>query len=117
MRNPNVSIKPGQIKKYGKYPANRLNKRQCNIPGENIPLQWFDKFHLFELYWYPDHVRFLVDGYEHAVITKDMASIPDKYAFLWIGSPLYQDGTYYDQSLIPFLEHDKQTIVDYIKIE
>ena len=117
MRNPAVTIKPGQFKKYGKYTANRLNKRQCNIPGENIPRQWFDSFHVFELYWYPDHIRFLVDGYEHAVITKDMASIPDKYAFLWIGSPLYQDGTYYSQSLIPFLEHDKQTIVDYIRIE
>jgi hypothetical protein len=117
MRDPNVLVKPGEMKKYGKYTVNRLNKRQLNIPGGNIPRQYFDGYHTYELYWYPDHVRFLTDGYEQAVITKDIAKIPDKYLFLWIGSPFYQDGIYYNESWIPFLEKDKRTIVDYIKIE
>jgi len=117
MRDANVAIKPGDKKWYGKYEVNRLNNRQLNIPGGNIGRDYFNHFHTYELYWYPDHVRFLVDGWEQADITKDMAKIPDKYAFLWIGSPLYQDGTYYSQSDIPFLIRPKQTIVDYIRIE
>jgi hypothetical protein len=117
MRNPKVTIKPGEIKEYGKYHANRLNNRQLNVPGENIPKEFFNSFHTYELYWYPDKIRFLVDGTEHALITKDMAAIPDKYLFLWIGSPLYQDGTYYQQSSVPFLQKDKYTIIDYIRIE
>jgi hypothetical protein len=59
----------------------------------------------------------MLDGQEKALITKNMAAIPDKYMFLWIGSPMYQDGTYYLQSFIPFLKYDKQSIIDYIKIE
>lgn len=117
MRNADVMIKPGKRKWVGKYEANRLNNRQLNIPGGNIGRGYFDMFHTYELYWYPDHVRFLVDGYEQAYITKDLAKIPDKYAFLWIGSPLYQDGTYYAQSSIPFLIRPKQTVIDYIRIE
>ena len=117
MRNPNVAIKPGEKKRFGRYEANRLNTRQLNVPGGNLGRDYFNSFHTYELYWYPDHVRFLVDGWEQADITKDMAKIPDKYAFLWIGSPLYQDGTYYAQSSIPFLLRSKQTVVDYIKIE
>ena len=117
MRDSNVAIKPGEKKRFGKYDANRLNTRQLNIPGGNLGRDYFNSFHTYELYWYPDHVRFLVDGWEQADITKDMAKIPDKYAFLWIGSPLYQDGTYYAQSSIPFLIRKKQTVVDYIRIE
>lgn len=117
MRDANVTVKPGEKKRMGKYEANRLNTRQLNIPGGNLGRDYFNSFHTYELYWYPDHVRFLVDGCEEAIITKDMAKIPDKYAFLWIGSPLYQDGTYYSQSSIPFLLRSKQTVVDYIKIE
>ena len=117
MRDDKVAVKPGDKKRIGKYEVNRLNDRQLNIPGRNIGRDYFNSFHTYELYWYPDHVRFLVDGYEQADITKEMAKIPDKYAFLWIGSPLYQDGTYYAQSSIPFLVRPKQTIIDYIRIE
>ncbi|MBL0310629.1 MAG: glycoside hydrolase family 16 protein [Bacteroidetes bacterium] len=117
MRNPNVAMKPGEMKDMGKYKVNRLNNHQLNIPGGNINRLFFNRFHTYELYWYPDHVRFLVDGYEQAVITKEMAKIPDKYMFLWISSPFYQDGTYFSQSEIPFLVKDKKTEIDYIKIE
>jgi hypothetical protein len=117
MRDAHAIVKPGERKWLGKYEANRLNKRQLNIPGGNLGRDYFNSFHTYELYWYPDHVRFLVDGNEQAVITKDMAKIPDKYAFLWIGSPLYQDGTYYAQSSIPFLVRPKQSVIDYIRIE
>lgn len=117
MRNPNVQLKPGEFKQMGNYKAERLNKRQAGIPGTELNREFFNSFHTYELYWYPDHVRFMLDGYETAVITSDMAAIPDKYMFLWIGSPLYQDGTYYAQSNIPFLKTDKHTIIDYIKIE
>jgi hypothetical protein len=117
MRNPNVQLKPGEFKMCGSYKAERLNKRQAGVPGKELNREYFNYFHTYELYWFPDHVRFLVDGAEQAIITKDMASIPDKYMFLWIGSPLYQDGIYYSQSNIPFLKYDKHTIIDYIKIE
>jgi|GEM_PF-3005467 len=117
MRNPNVQLKPGEYKQMGNYKADRLNDRQAGIAGKDLSREFFNSFHTYELYWYPDHVRFLLDGEETAVLTKDMAAIPDKYMFLWIGSPMYQDGTYYAQSNIPFLKEDKHTIIDYIKIE
>lgn len=117
MRKPDVNVKPGEYKQMGKYKVERLNSRQAGIPGVNLHPDFFNQFHTYELYWYPDHVRFLLDGQETAILTNDMASIPNTYMFLWIGSPLYQDGTYFAQSNIPFLETDKQTIIDYIKIE
>jgi beta-glucanase (GH16 family) len=117
MRNPKVKIKPGDVKDIGKYTVDRRLPRQAGIPGKNLPPEFFKSFHYFDLYWYPDHVRYLVDGEEVAVITKDMASIPDKYMFLWMGSPLYQDGTYYAQYSIPFLKEDKHTYIDYLRIE
>ncbi len=117
MRDTSVSLKPGEQKKFGSYTAERLNQRQAGIQGEEYNRDFFDYFHTYELYWYPDKVRFLLDGQEKAVITKDIAKIPDKHMFLWIGSPLYQDGTYFLQSDIPFLKHDKQSIIDYIRID
>ncbi len=117
MRDANVQLKPGEIKQFGNYKAERVNKRQAGIEGEEYNRDFFDHFHTYELYWKPDGVRFMLDGQEKALITKDMAKIPDKYMFLWIGSPMYQDGTYYLQSFIPFLKHDKQSIIDYIRIE
>ncbi len=117
MRDANVQLKPGEQKKAGNYEIERYNQRQASVIGKEFERDYFNYFHTYELYWYPDKVRFLVDGYEQAVITKDMAKIPDKYMFLWIGSPMYQDGTYFLQSDIPFLKHDKQTIVDYIRID
>lgn len=117
MRDPNVQLRPGELKKMGKYQVERLNQRQMGIQGEEFDRFYFDNFHTYEMYWYPDKVSFWVDGFEKAVITKDMAKIPDRYMFLWIGSPLYQDGTYFKQSDIPFLKYDKYSIIDYIKIE
>lgn len=117
MRNPNVSVKPGEEKKIGKYTVDRLNNRQLNLLGEQFDRSFFDKFHTYELIWTPQQVRFLLDGEEKAVITPEMAMIPDKHLFLWIGSPIYQDGTYYSQIQIPFLEKDKETVIDYIRIE
>ena len=117
MRNPNISIKPGDRRTFGNYKTERSNGRQVGIPSTEIPKEFFDSFHTYELYWYPDHVRYLLDGTEVAMITNEMAKIPDTYMFLWIGSPLYQDGTFYSQVSIPFLRSDKQTVIDYIKIE
>ena len=117
MRDTTVAIKPGEEKKFGKYKANRFNNRQCHVPGENFTPDFFESFHNYELYWYPTYVRFLVDGKECALITKEMAKIPDKYLFLWIGSPMYQDGTFYNQSSVPFLEKDKESTIDYIRVE
>ncbi len=117
MRNANALIKPGEEKTFGKYKANRFNNRQINIPSEPLSSNFFDSFHTYELFWHPDRVEFWLDGKEVGLITKDMAAIPDKYMFLWIGSPIYQDGTYYNQSNIPFLRTDQVSIVDYIKIE
>lgn len=117
MRNPEVQLRPGEMKQMGKYKAERLNQRQAGIPGVDLNKSFFDSFHTYELFWYPDKVVFKLDRQETAVITPDMAAIPDKYMFLWIGSPLYQDGTYYTQSNIPFLKHDKYSVIDYIRIE
>ncbi len=117
MRNASVSVKPGEQKELGNYKAHRLNNWQLNIPGQNLPRSFFESFHTYELYWEPERVRFLVDGQETAFITSDAAKIPDRHMYLWIGSPLYQDGTYYQQSAIPFLKYDKKTVVDYIRIE
>ncbi|HLP52038.1 MAG TPA: family 16 glycosylhydrolase [Chitinophagales bacterium] len=117
MRDPNVQLKPGEQKNTGFYDVERFNKRQASVIGKEFNRDFFNYFHTYELYWYPDRVRYLVDGVEKAVIPKEMAKIPDKHLFLWIGSPLYQDGTYYLQSFIPFLKYDKKVVVDYIKIE
>lgn len=117
MRNPQVAVKPGEMKEMSGYKVNRLNNHQLNIPGQNLNRLFFNQYHTYELIWHPDKVRFLVDGYEQAVITPDMAKIPDRYMFLWIGSPYYQDGTYFSQSEIPFLLKDKFTEIDYIRIE
>lgn len=117
MRNPYVQLKPGEQKSTGYYDVERFNKRQASVIGKEFPRDYFNHFHTYELYWHPTEVRFLVDGIEKAVIPNTMAQIPDKHLFLWIGTPMYQDGTYYLQSFIPFLKHDKKAIIDYIKIE
>lgn len=117
MRDANVQLKPGEQKESGQLRNWTLQPAAGKCYRKEFERDYFNYFHTYELYWYPDKVRFLVDGYEQAVITKDMAKIPDKYMFLWIGSPMYQDGTYFLQSDIPFLKHDKQTIVDYIRID
>ncbi len=117
MRDPNVLLKPGEQKNTGFYDVERYNKRQASVIGKEFHREFFNDFHTYELYWYPDKVRYLLDGKEMAVIPNTMAKIPDKHLFLWIGSPMYQDGTYYFQPFIPFLKNDKHSIVDYIKID
>ena len=119
MRDSTVKVRPHQSKRNNKtgVTINRTIPQALAINGAQFDRTFFDDFHTYELYWYPDKIRFLVDGYEKAVITKSMAKIPDRHLFLWIGSPMYQDGTYYAQSIIPFLKDDKHSIIDYIKIE
>lgn len=117
MRDTSVLLKPGEHKQMGRYKAERLNNRQAGIPGYELDKDFFNNFHTYEMYWYPDRVVFKLDGEEVGLITKDMADIPDTHMFLWIGSPMYQDGTYYSQSNIPFLKFDKYSVIDYIRIE
>lgn len=117
MRNPNVLLKPGEERSFGKYSINRFPEKSANILGEDLSPEWFRRFHTFEVIWQPEKIRMLIDGKETACFTPEYASIPDKHMFLWIGSPIYQDGTYFTQSFIPFTETDKETIIDYIKIE
>lgn len=117
MRGPWVKVKPGEEKTIGNYKIERFNKRQANVIGDEMDEHFFDSWHTYELYWYPDSVRYLLDGTEKAVINTDAARIPDKQMFLWIGTPMYQDGTYYTQSFVPFLKRDKKSYIDYIRIE
>ncbi len=117
MRDANVKLKPGEEKPFGNFKIERYNKRQASVIGQEMGDLFFRDWHTYELYWYPDHVRFLLDGVETADITKDAAKIPDKYLYLWIGCPIYQDGTWYAQSGVPFLKRDKKSVIDYIRIE
>lgn len=52
MRDPDVIIKPGELKNIDRHRVHRLNNRQLNIPGENIPREYFNEYHTYELYWY-----------------------------------------------------------------
>jgi hypothetical protein len=117
MRNPNVILKPGEERGTGKYSIDRFPGRSANILGEDLSPRWFNKFHIFEVIWEPQKIRMLVDGKETACFTPEYCAIPDKHMFLWIGSPIYQDGTYYAQTHLPFIAESKETIIDYIKIE
>jgi hypothetical protein len=117
MRNPHVVLKPGEERGTGKYSIDRFPERSANILGEDLTPRWFERFHTFEIIWEPKKIRMFVDGKETASFTPEYCAIPDKHMFLWIGSPIYQDGTYYTQSFIPFTESDKETIIDYIRIE
>jgi len=117
MRNANARLKPDMEIWTGKYSVDRFPKVSANIIGEELLPDWFDRFHTYEILWEPNRVRMYVDGKETADFTPDLISVPDKHLFLWIGSPLYQDGTIYTQSFVPFLESDKEAIIDFIKIE
>jgi len=117
MRNADARLKPDMELWTDKYLVDRFPKVSANIIGEELLPDWFDRFHTYEILWEPNRVRMYVDGKETADFTPDLISVPNKHLFLWIGSPLYQDGTMYTQSFIPFLESDKEAIIDYIKIE
>lgn len=117
MRDAAVTLKPGEEKTFGRYTADRKNGKQCNVISPQFHHSFLDDFHVYQIEWRPQFVRFSVDGKEAALITPDMARIPNKPMYLWIGSPIYQDGTLYTQSHIPFLTTDKSSCVDYILIE
>lgn len=120
MRDENVLVKPGEEKTFdeGKIIVDRLNNRQLNYPGESLLRQdFFEQYHLYEMVWTPHNVTYKVDGRQVAQIDWRMAKIPDEYSFLWIGSPIYQDGTYYSQNGIPFLPTDRFSHIRYISIE
>jgi len=127
MRDQNVVVKPGETKKYkradkkgevNKRTIDRLNNIQLNVPCEKLLRQdFFDQYHLYEIVWSPYDIHYKIDGKEVAKIDWTMAKIPDEYAFLWIGSPMYQDGTYYAQSGIPFIPTDQFSHIRYISIE
>lgn len=119
MRDVNVEIKPGEEKTFDEnLKVDRSNNRQLNFPGQELLRQdFFDQYHLYEMVWTPHHVTYKVDGKFAAKIDWRMAKIPDEYCFLWIGSPIYQDGTYYSQLGIPFLPDDRFTHIRYISIE
>ena len=119
MRDANVLVKPGEEKVLdGVFKVDRINNRQLNYPGEELLRQdFFEQYHLYEMIWTPHDVSYRVDGKEVAKIDWRMAKIPDEYCFLWIGSPIYQDGTYYAQNGIPFLPDNRYTHIRYISIE
>lgn len=117
MRDPSVALKPSEEKIFGRYTADRKNGKQCNVISPQFHRSFLNDFHVYEIEWRPQFVRFSVDGKETALITPNMARIPNKPMYLWIGSPIYQDGTLFTQSHIPFLTTDKNSCIDYIRIE
>ncbi|BDS14130.1 family 16 glycosylhydrolase [Aureispira anguillae] len=119
MRDANVLVKPGEEKVIDNIlKVDRVNDRQLNYPGEELLHQdFFNQYHLYEIIWTPHDVSYRVDGEQVAKIDWRMAKIPDEYTFLWIGSPIYQDGTYYAQEGIPFLPNDRFSHIRYISIE
>lgn len=118
MRDPNVQVKPGEEKELFGYKIDRFNNVQLNQPDYTLlERDFFDQYHLFEIIWNPYDVIYKIDGQVRAKIDWRMAKIPDSYAFLWIGSPIYQDGTFYAQNSIPFYPEDLFTHVRYISIE
>lgn len=118
MRYENAIVKPGEAKDFEGHKIDRLNLVQLNYPGtELLEREFFEQYHLYEIVWTPHDVTYRLDGKQVAKIDWRMAKIPDEYAFLWIGSPIYQDGTYYAQSNVPFLPDDRFTHIRYISIE
>lgn len=117
MRNPNVQLKPKEKKKFGMYEADRSNDRQCNIPSAPFPRKFLNEYHVYEIEWKPQYVRFYVDSKEVGLITPDMAAIPDKHMFLWMATLIIQDGLFYNQQQVPFLKEDKFSHIKWIKIE
>ena len=118
MRKENVLVKPGKQKKINGYDIDRFNDIQLNHPDRD--LYWHDfweQYHQYEIIWSPQNVKYKIDGRLVATIDESLAKIPDEYAFLWIGSPIYQDGTYYGQNGIPFLPDDRFSHIRYISIE
>ena len=118
MRDENVIVKPGKAEVIEGLSVDRFNHVQLNYPGQKLLRRdFFEEYHLYEIVWSPYDIYYKIDGEVVAKIDWRMATIPDQYAFLWIGSPIYQDGTYYAQNRIPFLPNDRFSHVRYISIE
>ena len=118
MRDANVVVKPKMDTTINDRRVDRSNDRQLNYPGTELLRQdFFNEYHLYEIVWTPHSVQYKIDGEERAFIDWTMASIPNQYSFLWLGSPIYQDGTYYAQDKIPFLPYDLFSHIRYISIE
>jgi beta-glucanase (GH16 family) len=117
MRNPNTQIQPGQEKQINGFTMDRLNQRQLNIPTAPKYPQWFNKYHEYKIIWTPQKITFQIDKETVGIITPQEAAIPNVYMYLWIGSPIYQDGTYYSQPQIPFLETAKKCEIKSIIID
>lgn len=116
MKNEKVKLKPNQMGTFENKEINRSNEVHLSVPVK-FSSNFLNDYHVYEIEWKPNEVKFSIDGKFICRITEDYAKIPDKHMYLWIGSPIYQDGTFYDQRKIPFLENDKVTHIKWIKIE
>ncbi|MFN9110752.1 MAG: family 16 glycosylhydrolase, partial [Bacteroidota bacterium] len=116
-KDEKCSLRPQDSKHRNGFYMHRKNNRQVNIPSAPFPERFMDTYHLYQIEWKPTYVKFFIDGKLVGHITEREGAIPDKHLFFWVGSPIYQDGTFYDQRKIPFLEEDKFTHIKWIKIE
>ena len=116
MKNPNVKLKPGEKGRFENYDLDRLNPVHLSIPYK-LESSFLDEAHVYTLDWTPQGVSFYIDGKYVSQITPAYAYIPNKPMYLWVGSPLYQDGTFYDIHQIPFLKEDQISHKKWIKIE
>ncbi len=116
-KDEKCSLRPQESKNRNGFYMHRKNNRQVNIPSAPFPESFMDAYHLYQIEWKPTYVKFFIDGKLVGHITEREGAIPDKHLFFWIGSPIYQDGTFYDQRKIPFLEEDKFSHIKWIKIE
>ncbi|MFN8287539.1 MAG: glycoside hydrolase family 16 protein [Chitinophagales bacterium] len=118
MRDENVIMKPGMRKIIDGEDIDRVNNPwQLLIIPHQYPRSFFSNFHTYEIFWTPEQVEYFVDGKRLSHISKEWAKIPDSNMFLWIGTPIYQEGNYYTVSYLPFFDTPKYSYIDYIKIE
>lgn len=118
MRDEDVEIKPGMRKVIDGQDIDRVNNPwQLLIIPKQYPRSFFETFHIYEIVWTPEYVAYFVDGKMLSRIRKEWAKIPDSNMFLWIGTPIYQEGNYYTVSYLPFFDTPKYSYIDYIKIE
>jgi hypothetical protein len=119
MRDANVKVKPGERLETERFGViDRHNSFQLNLPNyEELTPDFFEAYHLFEIEWHPQVVRFYIDKQLKAEISNEWAKIPDQPCHAWVNSPIYQDGTYYTQSNIPFTSNDHFTHIRYMSIE
>lgn len=119
MRDPEVEVKPGAEMLVGEEDRiDRFNNYQLNYPVyEVMDRSFFEEYHLYEIKWSPQAVEFYIDHDLKARIDKAWAKIPDQPCNVWINSPIYQDGTFYTQSDIPFFSQDHFSHIRFMSIE